>query len=160
MDNQPLSAIIRFKATLCHLIGLLWLPSLIPILRILSQSFASNPYTYLPIIILPTIGIILTTLLTILVWQVNQRAHNFIDLSGRCATNFMCSCSLYSLLISTVVNITCGISRVEIVGILTMLTFPLLFLLHFWFTILGATYAHQGKIYSYPLTIKFIPEQV
>jgi len=122
-------------AALCHLTGL---------------------FTYL----LPFLG---NFILLLIIWAVKRKDSPLIDESGKAALNFQISMLIY-LAIGVV---ACGISfllfaivRMDIlvIGMMAMAGVFLIFYNIFYcvFIILAAITASEGRVYNYPLAIRFI----
>ena len=161
MKSQPLSLNIRLRAATCHLASLAWVPielALSPLIKIVNRDFTwvgiARFYTQI-------VAMILTTLIVILLWKVNQKVHPFIDRSGRCIANFTLSASLILIITSTLLGMTCGIpfyvKRAES-ALASSYLISILLLMYVIFSIGGTIFALGGKVVSYPLTVKFLSE--
>jgi uncharacterized protein len=167
MENQPLGFEIRFKAALCHFLGLAWFPITVFLFLIKLLPQSDIGYAILSIALFPPLGLILANLIVLLLWIAYRKSHSFINLSGRCAINLLFSCNLYLFISLALAGITCGLTSfgtgmlpiASIFSSLAILVMPMVFLAHFVCVIIGVTCALQGKIYSYPLTIRFLQEQ-
>ena len=112
--------------------------------------------TLLPITCLP---------ITWIIWLVTRNQHPFVDRSGRSALNFQTSLFLYLFVIAGLIGVICGVLPTNIsqsfVGIIA---YPAIFLVGilmfsaFLLPIVAAVLAMYGRIYSYPLTVKFLSE--
>jgi uncharacterized Tic20 family protein len=176
MEDQPLNSQIRRTATICHLLGLLWLPNAIGIFWVLELIWRVNSGGNLnsfsfSIFTVPMAGLLLSTLMTIIFWKINKRNHSFIRESGAKAINFICTCSLYLatsytlMLIMVFLAFALANSGIDInPSIATVLVgqylifCPVILLAHFCLSIAGAILTWQGKIYSYPLSLRLFKE--
>jgi uncharacterized protein len=112
--------------------------------------------TLLPITSLP---------ITWILWLATRRQHSFVDRSGRSALNFQTSLIVYLVIIIGLLSIICGVlptnisqSFVEIIAYPALFLIGILMLSAFLLPIVGAVLAMYGRIYSYPLTVKFLSE--
>ena len=161
MKSKPLKFNTRIKAVICHLASLSWLffeLMLSPLVKFVNRDLAwvgiARFYT-------PIVSMILATLIVILLWRINEKVNPFIDRSGRCATNFMLSSSLYLTIIFTLLGINCGIPfyvKMAEPALMSFYIASLLLLIHFCFGVTGSIFTLGGKVFSYPLTVKFLSE--
>lgn len=159
MKSQPLSLNTRLRAATCHLASLAWVPIeliLYPLIKIVNRDLAwvgiARFYT-------PIVSMILATLIVILRWRVSQRVHPFIDRSGRCATNFMLSSSLYLTIVSTLLGINCGVPfyvKMAEPALVSSYIVSLLLLTHSCLSITGSIFTLKGNVVVYPLQINFL----
>lgn len=168
MQNQPLNSKIRYRAMVCHLLGLTWLPMmLIPVLIsfyiIFSSKGQSGWLFSLIFVMVPFIGVAMATILVLTFWRLFRNTHVFVDSAGRKITNFMISNSFYMLICVTLNAITCGVIPLEksvensansFLPYILVLE-PIIFILHFLCVIIGAIQTSKGKIYHYPFSIQF-----
>jgi uncharacterized Tic20 family protein len=159
MSDQPLNTMIRLRATACHLSGLSWFPAF----YLLMIKIAGSEIYLLWCI--PLFAMLVATLLTTLIYLINQPSHAFLDRSGRCALNLMLSYSLYLIVSAAFLGSMCGISATvsSSEGILLaaggyLFMVSTLFFVYSCCSLVGGIYAWQGKFYSYPYTIKFLNE--
>ena len=98
----------------------------------------------------------------LLTWLVNRRKHPFIDESATAALNFSLSIYLYLAILTSIWVESCksAISRTSgdsgIPLLLSSFAIPILFLLHFFAIFFGSIRAEGGRVYKYPLTIRFL----
>jgi uncharacterized Tic20 family protein len=162
MHNQPLTSSIRAKAVSAHLAGLTY----IPICYLL--SFHCDVTRYITFLGVPILAIFFATLLTALTCQINGRSHPFLRQSGNCAMNFFLSYSIYLMIVvalyfaafsmfaETVGEKDIGLALLFAGGFIIVLLGT--FLIHTCCILTGVMFTFQGKIYSYPLTIRFLNE--
>jgi uncharacterized protein len=114
---------------------------------------------FTPIISLP---------ITWILWITTKELHPFIDRCGRSALNFQASVILYMTVATLLLFTTCGIlSNFGQVGqsATMMISYPVFFMIPILSAVLvvipiaAAILAMFGKVYSYPLTIKFVSEE-
>jgi uncharacterized protein len=112
----------------------------------------------------PVISIPITWIL----WITTKELHPFIDRCGRSALNFQASVILYMTVATLLLFTTCGIlSNFGQVGqsATMMISYPVFFMIPILYAVLvvipiaAAILAMFGKVYSYPLTIKFVSEE-
>jgi uncharacterized Tic20 family protein len=171
MKDQPLNSQILRTATLCHLIGLMWLPNAIGIFYLMELIWRVNSggnlnFFFVALLTVPTAGLLLSALMATIFWKINKRKHSFIEKSGRKAVNFNCSCSLYlaipyGLMVTTWLlaarsEILLSIST-SLMGLYIFL-FLVILLSHPFLSIAGAILTAQGKFYSYILSLEFFKE--
>ncbi len=113
---------------------------------------------FTPIISLP---------ITWILWITTKELHPFIDRCGRAALNFQASVILYLMVAMLVLGTVCGIlpnfgsfgrSLAEIISYPVLFGAPIFYAVIVVIPIAAAILAILGKVYSYPLTIKFISE--
>jgi uncharacterized Tic20 family protein len=162
MENQHLSFGIRFRAAVCHLAGLTWFPFAIAIILIrpyfLQIPLSGGQELYAILFTCPTIGMVLATLSSVILWRRKRKVHPFIDQSGRNAANFTISYCLYLLMTFVVVSMAYTDLLPETVALISAslpILFPLILFIHFCLAIEGTIFTLQGKAYKYLLTIKF-----
>jgi uncharacterized protein len=106
--------------------------------------------------------------ITWILWITTQTTHPFIDRSGKSALNFQASVITYIIVATLLLSTTCGIlsnlgqfgqSAVMMIGYPILFLMPICFAIVFTLPIAAAILAMLGKVYSYPLTIKFISEE-
>jgi uncharacterized Tic20 family protein len=172
MQDQPPDHKIRSITAMCHSTGLMWLPIAVAIFTLVpffrsdsSRSVESNlNWFFGALITLPMVGMLLSAILTIIVWQINRQKHSFIEQSGRNGVNFICSCSLYlataytlmvgSSLLAASFNSQALLSvSMSLIGLYILLCLGVI-LAHLVLSILGTVFALQGKIYHYPLSLQ------
>jgi uncharacterized Tic20 family protein len=154
------------KAALCHLLGFIWLPITILSFYVLPLPTNNLNGAFLCLFIVPVTGVLLANLVVILLWLAYCKSHPFIDRSGRCAVNLISSCSLYLTVTVTLLGLTCGLTALGegmlplsmMVAYMAVVVEPAIFLAHFCWVVFGIIFVFQGKIVSYPLTIKFLNE--
>jgi uncharacterized Tic20 family protein len=163
--NELLPKKICRLAGYLHLAGLMWIPIGMMITVLIFASMNQGYLLFfLGLFVIPIIGMSLTSLLIFLIWRTNRSAHSFIDLAGRSIINFMLSTCLCVVILFTIAGMSCGLSTISqnwVVSIWLLtswLILPLLLLGHFCLAIIGAIHAWKGRVYSYPLTIKFLTE--
>jgi uncharacterized protein len=108
----------------------------------------------------------LTLPLTWLLWLIIREIDPFIDRCGKSALNFQASVILYLVVIFGLLGIMCGVLPQGNIqsNIVNFIGYPLFFLsLALLFcscclSIFAAILAIRGKVYSYPLTIRFLSE--
>jgi uncharacterized protein len=102
--------------------------------------------------------------ITWILWLATRRQHPFVDRSGRSALNFQTSLFVYLVIIIGLLSIVCGVLPTNITQFVEMIAYPAIFLLGilmlsaFLLPIVAAVLAMYGRIYSYPLTVKFLSE--
>jgi uncharacterized protein len=111
------------------------------------------------------LGPIVCLPITWLLWFTTRNQHPFVDRSGRSALNFQGSVTLYLIVIVGLLSIICGVLPIDLSQSLTFLIgYPALFMAailifaSFLLPIVAAVLAIYGRIYSYPLTVKFLSE--
>jgi uncharacterized protein len=106
--------------------------------------------------------------ITWILWITTKELHPFIDRCGRSALNFQASVILYLTVAILLLFTTCGIlsnlgqfgqSAMIMMGYPVFFVTPILFAILFVIPIAAAILAILGKVYSYPLTIKFVSEE-
>ena len=114
---------------------------------------------FTPIISLP---------ITWILWITTKELHPFIDRCGRAALNFQASVILYTTVAILVLGTTCGVlasvgssggSALAAISYVIIFGAPILYAVIFVIPIAAAILAILGKVYSYPLTIKFVSEE-
>jgi uncharacterized Tic20 family protein len=113
-----------------------------------------------------SISPIISIPITWILWMITKESHLLIDQSGRSALNFQSSIALYLVATIGIFSAVCGLStRNNIIGtIATMLSYPNLLVVSilgfasFSLPIIAAIFTIYGKVYSYPLTIRFYSE--
>ncbi len=104
--------------------------------------------------------------ITWIVWMVTKELHPLIDQSGKSALNFQSSLALYLVAAIGIFGAVCGLSaNNNIAGtIATLLAYPnfliisILGFASFSLPIIAAIFTIYGKVYSYPLAIRFYSE--
>ncbi|QPC48447.1 DUF4870 domain-containing protein [Mangrovibacillus cuniculi] len=81
----------------------------------------------------------------IILWLLFKEKGTFVNESGKEAVNFQISIFIYSMVAALLCLIFIG-----------FLLVPVIFLLHLICSIIGAVRASEGRMYMYPLTIRFI----
>jgi uncharacterized protein len=107
--------------------------------------------------------------ITWILWITTKELHPFIDRCGRAALNFQASVILYLTVAILLLFTTCGIlSNFGSSGqslAMMIVTYPVFFAIPIFSAVLvfvpiaAAILAMLGKVYSYPLTIKFVSEE-
>jgi uncharacterized protein len=106
--------------------------------------------------------------ITWILWITTKELHPFIDRCGRAALNFQASVILYLTVAILLLGTTCGIlssigqygqSAAMMIGYAVFFVMPIFFAVLFVVPIAAAILAMLGKVYSYPLTIKFVSEE-
>jgi uncharacterized Tic20 family protein len=106
--------------------------------------------------------------LTWILWITTKEIHPFIDRCGKAALNFQSSVILYIIVAVLLLFTTCGIlsnfgqigqSIVSMISNPILSLIPIFYIVVFLIPIAAAMFAIFGKVYSYPLTIKFISEE-
>jgi uncharacterized protein len=106
--------------------------------------------------------------ITWILWITTKELHPFIDRCGRAALNFQSSVILYTTVAILVLGTTCGIlanlgsagqSAALMIGYPIFFGAPIIYAIVFVVPIAAAILAILGKVYSYPLTIKFVSEE-
>ena len=92
-------------------------------------------------VIIPLGGIVMP----IVMWSTNKDLHSSIDQNGKNILNWIISSVIYFIISFILILV--------FIGFFTLLALILCSLI---FTIMGAVSANSGKVYEYPLTIKFI----
>ncbi len=103
--------------------------------------------------------------ITWILWAITKQLHPFVDRSGKSVLNFQTSIALYIIVISGFLSIVCGAFPVNAIqSIVLFISYPVICLLSilllssFVLSIFATILALNGKVYNYPLTIKFLPE--
>lgn len=81
----------------------------------------------------------------LIIWLVKKENSSFVDKHGKEYFNFIISYTIYSI-----------IGAITIVLFIGLIILPVVGLLWFIFTIVGAVKAFNGEVYRIPLTIPFI----
>jgi uncharacterized protein len=106
--------------------------------------------------------------LTWILWITTKELHPFIDRCGKAALNFQSSVILYITVAILLLFTTCGIlsnfgqfgqSAIIMIGYPVFFLAPIFYTVVFLIPIAAAILALLGKVYSYPLTIKFVSEE-
>jgi uncharacterized Tic20 family protein len=156
---------VRSIAAFGHLIGLTWLPITIAICQVppIAKPYSEDLAWNLPLLLIsPTIGIVLASLLTILGWKINRSKHSFIDRCGRGAVNVILSYCFYSILTSIILFLSLYIPSIAsgldyLMPIFALGLHPVVLVGYSIVTLLGANRAWAGKTYNYPRIIfKFV----
>jgi uncharacterized protein len=103
--------------------------------------------------------------ITWILWLATRNQHPFVDRSGRSALNFQTSLFLYLFVVAGLLGVICGILPTNIgQSFVAIITYPAIFLATilmlsaFVLPLVAAGLAMYGRIYSYPLTVKFLSE--
>jgi uncharacterized protein len=103
--------------------------------------------------------------ITWIIWFATRNQHPFVDRSGRSALNFQTSLFLYLFVVAGLLGVVCGVLPTNVgQSFIAIITFPAIFLAiilmlsAFLLPIVAAVLAMYGRIYSYPLTVKFLSE--
>jgi len=91
--------------------------------------------------IVPVLGIILP----LVMWLTNKDESNIVDQHGKNVVNYMISSFIYLIIGFILTCVFIGIPLIIAVAICSII-----------FPIIGAVRASEGKLYSYPITIRFI----
>jgi uncharacterized Tic20 family protein len=167
MQNQPLNSKIRYRAMACHLLAFASVPVFFILCFIPTPSKERGDWIisfFIVFIVLPLVSFILTTIIVLVFWQFSKNIHEFVDLSGREVTNLMLSNSLYLLIFVTLTAMSCGIIPLDKSVRISVSSFapyililePIILILHFIYIIIGAIQTRKGRIYCYPLSIRFL----
>ena len=81
----------------------------------------------------------------LVVWLLKKDDSSFVADQAKEALNFQLSLTLYTL-----------IAFVLLFFLVGLFAFPVLLAAHIVFSIVGAVQASEGKVYRYPLTIRFV----
>lgn len=79
------------------------------------------------------------------VWLLKKDELPFVDDQAKEALNFQLSLTVYTL--------TAFVLMFFLIG---LFVFPILLVIHIVFSIIAAVQASEGKVYRYPLTIRFV----
>jgi uncharacterized protein len=105
--------------------------------------------------------------ITWVLWMTTKEVHPFVDRSGRCALNFQSSVLLYIVVAAVLFGTTSGIlpnfgqfgqSAVVAIGHIGSFLAKIFFCASLLLVILATILAVFGKIYRYPLTVRFLSE--
>jgi len=92
----------------------------------------------------------------LIVWLIKRDASPGVDAHGKEAVNFHLSWTLYWLISTTVVGILCvfliGLLLVPFLILAYLVGIPAMLIL----SVIGAVKAGNGRLYRYPLTIRFL----
>jgi uncharacterized Tic20 family protein len=98
----------------------------------------------------------------IIIWMIKKDSDPFIDENGKSAINFQISFTIYSIIICMIFFFAAfafafASSEAGIIFIPMLFLFIFVFfLIEIIFIALGASSAYNGKVYRYPLTIRFL----
>lgn len=81
----------------------------------------------------------------LVIWLIKREESPFVDACGKEALNFQISMTIYTLI--------AGLLILAAVGLVLL---PAIIIVNVIFTIIASIRASEGKIYQYPLTIRFI----
>jgi uncharacterized Tic20 family protein len=164
-DQMPLKS--RLLAAAMHLAGTIS-SSIALLLLILffvgNLSISNIPFGYLFLAIGWIISFIIGLLITGMSLLLIKNSHPFVNQCGRAALNFRASVILYLVIVLGLLLITCGAlppgDLVDFLrkGDLGFFCISTLAFCSFCLPIFASVLAIRGKIYNYPLTIKFISE--
>ncbi len=161
MFHAPLTPQARHRAAICHWSGLLWFPIEIGLLLVMGTIFPEinrdlNLF-FMTFFSLPAAGLFLAGGLQTMLWKGWRAKHEFIDRSGREASNFGLSAALYATVMVLITLATCGLgdSFLLPVGMVGLYLLPAVLFLHFLLAIAGGVVAWRGNYYIYPWTIRF-----
>jgi uncharacterized Tic20 family protein len=84
----------------------------------------------------------------LIIWLFKRPVSSWLDVEGKRVLNFQISFTIYALII--------GLSIFILIGLILL---PILGIIYLAFLIVGAIRASEGVRYSFPLTIKFLPER-
>jgi uncharacterized Tic20 family protein len=163
MFHAPLTPQARHRAAICHWGGLLWLPielglfsvaiELYPEINRDLNLFFSTAFAML------AGALLLAGCLQMFCWKGWRAKHEFIDRSGREASNFGLSAALYLGLALLMVFAAFALADVlpflVPVGVFGMYLIPATLFLHMMLAIAGGMVAWRGSYYIYPWTIRF-----
>ncbi|MCR2807862.1 DUF4870 domain-containing protein [Paenibacillus soyae] len=81
----------------------------------------------------------------LIMWLIKKDQSAFINDQGKEAVNFQISCAIYAIVGAVLCLIVIGVFLLIALGI-------------FWiiFVIIGSVKANEGKLYRYPMTLRFI----
>ncbi|MEK3885612.1 DUF4870 domain-containing protein [Paenibacillus sp. PL2-23] len=81
----------------------------------------------------------------LVMWLMKKDRSQFVNDQGRESLNFQISCVIYA--------IVAGVLTLVFIGVLLLIALGI-----FWivFVIIGSIRANEGKLYRYPMTIRFI----
>jgi uncharacterized Tic20 family protein len=160
MFHAPLTPQARHRAAICHWCGLLWFPIEIGLLTVIGMMVPEinrnlNLF-FMTFFSLPAAGLFLASLLQVMLWKGWRAKHEFIDRSGREASNFGLSSALYSTVMVIISLATCGLADFLVpVGMAGVYLLPAMLFLHFLLAIAGGVVAWRGNYYIYPWIIRF-----
>ena len=99
----------------------------------------------------------------LVIWELNKRKSEFIDVNGKEAVNFNLSYLLYTMILGlSIVPFVLRIAledfqHLDLFGIVSVGSLiGILAVVKFVLIIVAAIKANRGEVYKYPLTIKFI----
>jgi uncharacterized protein len=148
MNSLTLQA--RLLAILCHLSGLTWVVVFIIMIQLQSMTALQNQ-------LLP-IFLVLTIVLPILLWIFTRRVHDFVDRNGREVVNTILTLLLYSVCLSFIFWIVCGVyPALAVFSMIPIFTIPFVLVIHILAALVAMLQALQGNIFRYPLIVRFIP---
>jgi uncharacterized Tic20 family protein len=160
LKSRLLAAVMHLTGTMISSIALL----LLLLLFVDSLSGSNAPLAYVFLAIGWAISFIVGLLITGISWLLVKNSNLFVNQCGRAALNFRASVVLYLVIILGLLFIACGVLPPgDLVNFLHKgdLGFFCIFTLafcSFCLPIFASVLAVRGKIYSYPLTVKFISE--
>lgn len=92
-------------------------------------------------IVIPGLGFIMP----IIMWVANKDKHERIDQHGKATINWIISCVIYSFICTVLTFLFIGIFGLILLGFL-----------NFLFAVIAAVKANDDKLWTYPLSIKFL----
>lgn len=81
----------------------------------------------------------------LVIWLIKKDQYAFVDDQGKESLNFQISMTIYAIISAILILIVIGFALLIVVGIIDLI-----------FTIIAAIQANDGKLYRYPLSIRFI----
>jgi uncharacterized Tic20 family protein len=163
MFHAPLTPQARHRAAICHWSGLLWFPIEIGLFMVMGTIFPEinqdlNLF-FMTLFSLPAVGLFLAGLIQMMLWKGWRAKHEFIDRSGREASNFGLSAAFYLSGIVLVSLASYGLGDllpfVASAGVIGAYLLPAMLFLHFLLAIAGGVVAWRGGYYIYPWKIHF-----
>jgi uncharacterized Tic20 family protein len=157
MTRSTIPLTIRIDAILCHLLNLTWLAIMLvgAATQVMGPDRAGDDHYTEKGWLLLALSLLGATILTLIFWLFVSGRHPFVKESGKEAINFSLSFDLYALTICAISYIyePARVNAYE-AGSLLGVTL-ILWLTHFCSILWGCIGAGLGKIYRYPLTIRF-----
>jgi uncharacterized Tic20 family protein len=154
MNRSTIPLSIRIYALLCHLLNLTWIA--IMLWRTATHpDRAGDDHVEAKAVLWLALSFLGARILAFIFWLLVNDCHPFVEESGKEAINFSLSIDLYALTICAISLIYAANVNADGAGNIFGWALLILWLSHFCSILWGCIGAGLGKIYRYPLTIRF-----
>ncbi len=158
MNRSTIPLSIRIYSLSCYLLNLTWIAILLLglAMRVMGPERAGDDFVMEKAWLLLALSLLGATILTLIFWLLASDRHPFVKESGKEAINFLLSFDLYALTICTI-SLKYESPNVNADGAGNIFGGALLILMltHLCSILWGCIGVGLGKIYRYPLTIRF-----